>query len=448
MMRIVVGVMVVVMALVAGSVFVLTRYLHTPEFKERVLSTAREATGFELEVAEMDISILRGIALEGVVIADPSGHSGEFLRADRLILRHQLLPLLSRQVQIDRLFLDRPVVTMVLGKNGAWNFEQFLSSSKESGAEPVTAPKERSEGKGAFDVTLSHFSISAAEILMLNSEGEVMAEVHDLDLVSSVSLLEKRLNAVGNLSVETVNFGGSLWVRSVRAPVLITPDALKVSSISGKLAGGEISGDIVLNTAPEFRYLLDLQLTDADVNVLFQEAKMEAEIKGRLQASVRVEGRGGLSSMVGQGQASVVGGRVSKLPAQELIASLLQAPSLREIEFEECVVEFTLAGNILETPVIRFLSPLVQVTGKGSVSLEQNTLDHDMMLALSQEVLSQLPAPLLRAFKLREDGFYTLEFRLWGPVHSPQTDIQQRITRGAAEGLLEKGLEGLRNLFR
>ena len=131
---------------------------------------------------------------------------------------------------------------------------------------------------------------------------------------------------------------------------------------------------------------------------------MEAEIKGRLQASVRVEGRGGLSSMVGQGQASVVGGRVSKLPAQELIASLLQAPSLREIEFEECVVEFTLAGNILETPVIRFLSPLVQVTGKGSVSLEQNTLDHDMMLALSQEVLSQLPAPLLRVFKLRASG--------------------------------------------
>jgi len=275
-----------------------------------------------------------------------------------------------------------------------------------------------------------------------------MAEVHNLDLVSSVSLLENRLNAAGNLSVETVNFGGSLWVRNVRAPVLITPEALKVSSISGKLAGGEISGDIVLNTAPEFKYLLDLQLTDADVNVLFQEAKMEAEIKGRLQASVRVEGRGGLSSMVGRGQVSVVGGRVSKLPAQELIASLLQVPSLQEIEFEECVVEFTLAGNILETPVIRFLSPLVQVTGKGSVSLEQNTLDHDMMLALSQEVLSQLPAPLLRAFTLREDGFYTLEFRLWGPVHSPQTDIQQRITRGAAEGLLEKGLEGLKNLFR
>jgi hypothetical protein len=139
---------------------------------------------------------------------------------------------------------------------------------------------------------------------------------------------------------------------------------------------------------------------------------------------------------------------VSKLPAQELVAALLQVTSLHEIDFEECVVEFTLADNILETPVIRLLSPSVQVTGKGSLSLEQNTLDHDMMLALSPELLSQLPAPLLRAFNQREDGFYTLEFRLWGPIHSPQTDLQQKITRGAAEGLLEKGLEGLKNLFR
>jgi hypothetical protein len=221
-----------------------------------------------------------------------------------------------------------------------------------------------------------------------------------------------------------------------------------MSPVSGQLAGGELSGDIVLNTAPEFQYILDLELTDADVSALLQEGKIESEVQGKLQASIRVEGRGGLSSMVGQGRATVVGGRVSHLPAQELIASLLQAPSLREIEFEECVVEFTLAGNILETPVIRLFSPLVEVTGKGSVDLEQVRLDHDMILALSPELLSQLPAPLLRAFKQREDGFYILEFRLWGPVHSPQTDIEQKITRGAAEGLLEEGLEGLMNLFR
>ena len=71
-----------------------------------------------------------------------------------------------------------------------------------------------------------------------------------------------------------------------------------------------------------------------------------------------------------------------------------------------------------------------------------------MMLALSEELLSGLPAPLIKAFSQREDGFYTLEFRLWGAFDSPQTDLQQKITRGAAEGLLEQGLKGLRNLFR
>lgn len=448
MLRIVVSVIVGVIALVASGVFFITRYLHTPEFKERVLSTVQEATGSAVEVAEMDISLLRGITLEGVVIADPSGLSDEFLAADRLILHHQLLPLLSRQVQIHRLSLDRPVATMVQGEDAAWNFEQFFSTPSESGAKPVRAPEETSEGERAFDVNLSHLSISDAEISMLNSEGGVMAQVHDLNLVSSGNFLEKRLNAVGNLTAKTVNLGGSLLLRDVSAPVLISPEALKFSAVSGQLAGGDLSGDIVFSSDPEFQYVLNLQLTGADVNALLQEVKMGPEINGKLQASVRMEGRGAFSSMVGQGQVSLVGGRVSHLPAQEFIASLLQVPSLSEVNFEECVVEFTLAGNILKTPIVRLLSPLVQVTGKGSVSLEKNTLDHDMILALSKEVLSQLPAPLLRAFNQGEDGFYTLEFRLWGPFHSPQTNIQQKIARGAAEGLLEKGLEGLKNLFR
>jgi uncharacterized protein involved in outer membrane biogenesis len=448
MIKVVVGIIVVVIALSSGGVFFITRYLQTPEFKERVLSEAREAAGTEVEVAELDISIWRGIALEGVMIADPSGLSTEFFRADRLILRHRVLPLLRRQVQIDRLFLDTPMVTLVQGEEGGWNFEQFFSPSEEPGAEPAADLEERSGGEGSFDVTLSEFSISDAEISMLNPQGGVMTQLHDLDLVSSITFVEERLEAEGTLSVGTVNFGESLLVSSLRAPVLISPEEIRFSPVSGELAGGEFSGDIVLNTAPEFRYRMDIEVTGADVKALLQGARVEAEINGKLQASVRVEGSGGLSSMVGQGLASVVGGRVSQLPAQQMVASLLQVPSLEEIDFEECVVEFTLGDNILETTVIRLLSPLVQVTGRGSVSLEHNTLDHDMMLALSEEMLSGLPAPLLKAFSRREDGFYTLEFRLWGAFNSPQTDLQQKITRGAAEGLLEQGLKGLRNLFR
>ncbi len=448
MMRIVIGVIVVVIALGACGVFFVTRYLESPEFTEAVLSTVQEAAGTEVEVARMDISVLSGIALEGVRVADPSDPSDEFLTADRLVMHHQLLPLLRRQVQIDRLSLDRPVVTVVQGEDGGWNFEQFLSSEEESGGESVTGTGEALQGEGAFNVTLSQFSLGDGEISMIDSEGGVVAQVHDLHLYSSVSFQQEKLNGMGNLSAETLNFGNALPVTNLKAPMVISPEAFKISPVGGSLAGGEFSGDIILNTTPEFQYLLDIQLQGADVNTLLREAGVDLEIQGRLQASVRVEGHGGLPTMAGQGQASVAGGRVSQLPAQELVASLLQMPALGEIDFEECVMEFTLADNVLETSVIRLLSPLVEVTGQGRVSLEQKTLEHDMMLALSQDMLSLLPAPLLQAFSQREDGFYTLEFRLWGPYNAPETDLQKKITQGAVQGLLEKGLEGLKNLFR
>ncbi|MDA2933385.1 AsmA-like C-terminal region-containing protein [Acidobacteria bacterium AH-259-D05] len=303
-------------------------------------------------------------------------------------------------------------------------------------------------GGSTFDVTLSQFSISDGEISMLSSRGEMLTQIRGLALNSSVSFVEDRLSAVGTLSLETLNLGDSLFVRSLSAPVTISPEELKLSPISGKLAEGDFSGDIVLSTAGNFRYLLDIQVKEADVSTLLREAEVASRMNGKLQASVQVEGRGGVSTMVGKGRASVVGGKLAQLPAQDLLATLLQVASLREIEFDECLVEFILADNILETPVIRLISPLVQVTGKGSISLEQNTLDHDMTLALSKEVLPVLPAPLLGAFNQRVDGFYSLDFRLWGPFNSPKMDIQQRLVKGAAQELLEKGLEGLKNLFR
>jgi hypothetical protein len=38
-----------------------------------------------------------------------------------------------------------------------------------------------------------------------------------------------------------------------------------------------------------------------------------------------------------------------------------------------------------------------------------------------------------------------VDFRVWGPYHSPRTDLQDRVLRGFAESILRKGL---RQLFR
>lgn len=447
-MRIVIGVAVILVLLLVVGVFLIDRYLQTPEFKELVLTSAGEAVGSNLEIDSIEVSVFRGIELQGVVLANPSGFSGEFLTADSLILRHRLLPLLRKQVQIDRLSLEKPTLKLIQGEDERWNFQQLQVRESESGLSSDAAADESLAVTSRFDITLSQLSVSDGEISMLSKEGQVLTQIRDVDLRSSVSLVDEKLVASGTLSLETVNFGDSLFVRSLTAPVAISAEELRLSPIRGKLADGIFLGEIILTIAKGFRYLLDIEVVEAEASKLLEEAKIAFQMSGTLRASVMVEGTGGLSTLVGKGSAAVVDGKLAGLPAQDLLANLLQVTSLHEIEFEECLVEFTLADNILETPVIRLISPLLQVTGKGRISLDQKTLDHDMTLALSKEMLATLPGPLLRVFNQRDDDFYTLDFRLWGPYNAPRTDLQERLVQGAAERLLEEGLKGLKKLFQ
>lgn len=106
-------------------------------------------------------------------------------------------------------------------------------------------------------------------------------------------------------------------------------------------------------------------------------------------------------------------------------------------------MEFSTSNNVMQTPVIRLISPEVQITGKGSVNLEDYSLNHDMTLALAKDLLAHVPKEVRAIFTERSDGYLALDFRVWGPYDSPKTDLQQRIVKGAAEQLLQKGLEKL-----
>ena len=85
----------------------------------------------------------------------------------------------------------------------------------------------------------------------------------------------------------------------------------------------------------------------------------------------------------------------------------------------------------------------MQITGSGSVSLDDYSLNHNLTLAVAQDLLKRAPKEVRNVFTPRADGFLTLDFRVWGPYDSPKTDLQNRIVQGAAEQLLERGLKKL-----
>ncbi len=123
------------------------------------------------------------------------------------------------------------------------------------------------------------------------------------------------------------------------------------------------------------------------------------------------------------------------------VAAALDLPLLRDQRFQEGAIDFTLAGDVLGTPSVRFVSGDVRILGKGEISLRTGELAHELTLLVPPAVLRRAPREMRTAFTERAEGLMGVDFRVWGPYRSPRTDLQDRVLRGFAESLLKKGLK-------
>ncbi len=427
--------------------FVLNRYVQSSAFKQTALTVARNAIGSEVKIDQINVSLFRGITLRGVAIMNPPGFPGELLKAESVVLRYRLIPLLHKRVEIQKLSLQRPVITLARNQKNEWNYQKLgkQSAQSSSGFVPATtaptAPMRSAIGARSgttFDIALSKLVIRGGEMVMASENKKPLTRFQNMDFVGSVNLAGHTLTGTGTVSIETLSVANALFLRRLSAPISFEAGRVELSPVCGQLADGDVSGELTVNLSGGLKFLFNLNVKNSQVDKLLREAGAKRLMNGRLQATAQIEGTGAIASLVGHGRASIDGGKLTNLPLLNLLARLLQMPSLRDLPLDECLVEFTLGNNVMQTPVIRIVSPQMQITGKGAVSLADYTLNHDMTLAVAKEILDQAPKEIRGVFTRRPDGFLGIDFHVSGPFTSPKTDLAERLVKGAAEQFLEK----------
>jgi uncharacterized protein involved in outer membrane biogenesis len=435
-------IIVVVLALLAGAgLFLANRYLQSPDFKDTALATARQALGSEVQLADLNVSLFSGVALRGIKVANPTGFDGNLMEAQAFVLRYRLLPLLQKRVEISQLTLDQPTITLVKNEAGAWNYEKL--GAAKTGGETVGSGAGPTAHAGGVDISLSRLAMNNGHVVMRQADGKVLVDVSGIRISSSAELTGNRLTGTGEAQIDTLNIAQALFTRSLRTPIVIRPEEVKLAPLTGKLADGELTGGLTLTLSPAFAYGVDLQITGGDVVKLLQEAGAKPALTGHLQGQTKVTGTSGIETITGDGKFAIHNGQLMEIPLLKLLGTLLQVPELQQLKFDECVLEFTIANSQMPTPVIRVTAPKIQLTGSGVVSLTDRSLNHELTLALEQSLLAKVPKEVRGVFADRGDGYLTLTFRVTGPYNDPKTDIQQRLLRGAGEQLLKKGLQQL-----
>jgi hypothetical protein len=432
-------VLVVVVA-AAGYGVHLVGQLNTPAFQKALLAQAAATAGTDVRVKEMDISLLSGISLKGIAIANPAPFPGDFLTAEAFVLRYRLRPLLAGRVEVERLALERPRLALAMDTRGGFNYER-LGGAASAGARG-TAPA----AVAPLRIVLKHLAVEDATVVVTDHTKARLLTVEGADFRSAFELEGGIARGFGKATIESVNLADLLLLRGVDAPLSMSKQTVALAPIRGRVAGGAATGDLTVHLKGGFRYVANLEVKGANVKTLLAEAESAAGVTGTLAAKGTFEGSGGLSTMKGRGQGTIADCRVDHGRTLALLAAVLQLPELASPDFDECRAEFTQSGARLSTPVLRLVGKAVQLTGEGTVNLGTSALDYRMSLALAPPLFAKLTRPELRpAFRQRGDGSAEIDFRLYGTTLAPQTDLLSRIGKAAAT---EAAKDQLNKLFK
>ncbi len=439
--KILLAIVVVLGLIVAGGLWYLTRFVKSPEFKEQVLKAARDATGTDVKVGEMKVSILSGIDLDNVTIGNPAGFTGNLLTAKSFALHYRLMPLLQKRVEVETLTLDTPVITLTKNDKGDWNYDKIGGETKPSTGKPArTAPLEKSSGGTGLDIAISRIEMKHASVVMMKGPGKELLRITDASFSSAVNLSGDKLTGNGKASIAEAVAANSLFIRSVATPVALTGGEVKLMPLTGKIADGDLTGDAGLIGS---KYSVNLKIKNTDIVKLIQEAGVAKRVfsSGKLQLTTALTGTGGLETIVGDGKAEITSGQLMDVPLLTLMSTILQVPALRDLKFDECLLEYTILNNVMQTPVISLKSSQVQITGKGRVALDDYSLDHELTLVLAKGTLEKTPKEVRAIFTAREDGSYAINFKVWGPYDHPKTDLDKIVLKGAAQQILQRFLK-------
>jgi uncharacterized protein involved in outer membrane biogenesis len=435
---------VLVLALVGAGIFFTNRFLQTPAFKEQVLKAAREQLGADVRIDNFQVSLFSGVELRGVTIGNPTGFTGNLLTAEAFTLHYRLLPLLSRRVEIEQLSLDKPIITLSQNDKNQWNYESIGAKGSSTNPAPVEARPTsaaptpgKSTGTPPLDIVLSKLAITQGAVSLVNDKDKPLVKVDGINFSSAVSLIDNKMSGTAKAGIDKINLSDALFVEKIAASVTLGSDEVKLAPLSGRLADGTLAGDVAVKFSDGLEYNVNMQVKDADVAKLLQEANTKPVMSGKLKATTTLAGTGGLPTIVGNGHAQIDGGQLMEIPILNLLATVLQMDALHNLKFSECILEFSISNNVMETPVIRLISPGLQITGKGSVSLADNSLNHNMTMTFAKGGLGSAPKEIMGLFTEETDGSLSLSFKVWGPFNAPKTDIPKRL----GQQLIKNGLQ-------
>ncbi|MBI5492574.1 MAG: AsmA family protein [Deltaproteobacteria bacterium] len=290
------GVTALVLAL---AVFVLTFDINP--YKPRIEAAASRATGMDVRIngkMRLTLSPRAGVSLEDMLIRN---RGADIVSVKKAAVEIMLLPLLRREVMIDRVVVVNPSLFITRDRKGRFNFET---------PEKKPAPRER-----PARFKMESIAVKGGHVQYLDERSGGKAEADGCGLAvkdlsgGGVDFLSS-LSFDGVLSCDEVNAKG-LRVSDIRVVMKAAGGKFEADPLTMKVFGGDGRGSIkgaVTGKGPEFS--AGLTISKFRVEEMLGAFKQKKTMRGELDLSLRLAVKGGNAeemTRTSQGEVSLRG---------------------------------------------------------------------------------------------------------------------------------------------
>jgi hypothetical protein len=290
-----------------------------------------------------------------------------------------------------------------------------------------------------------------------------MLDLDELMTAGDSTRVEKKpaplvgLPGEGTVEIGTLRMKGQ-DIEAVRADARIDRDGVTLRNLSGKLHGGEVSGQIGFVPRPGgeiWGYDGTLRATGVGMGPLLASWIPGAQIlEGTLQGTVDLSGEAGgvvdpRRAMNLLGDVRLSDGAFRDLPGLASLGQFIQVPELvrGRWPFQSLATHFTVREGALVLEGLELAQPGMDWRLSGQVAIDGTVAFSGTLRALPDRLKLPAQVAFLAPYLAEADGRIPLDFRLEGPARAPRVTLDwDTATQRASERVKAQDPEALQKL--
>lgn len=379
--------------LLVAAILIVPRLIDVQKYQPVIEEKISEATGRKVSLGgDIKLSLFPwvGISLADFQIANPEGFSEDtFLRVKAFQAHVKVMPLLSREIYVDKIVLDAPQIYLEKLKNGKANWEGFGAggdTGPKTTADTKDQPQASAEQSAEFavkSIEVGEFSLKYGKVVYADRQQGTTTSVTDISLLLQDVSLTRPLGVDISATFE----GKPLGMKGQVGPI---------ASAGGVIGKGIIPVDLTVSIADQLKTTLVGQLEDVvgdlrynfDVNTEPFSPRALTKALGVEEFPVQTADSQVLTKL---GLTFKAAGTAKSVAVQAGNSVLDDS----KISFEANVKSFsplklTASGNLDQIDLDRYLPPAVEQgpasgtsSGSAAPSAEKKPTDYSALRALS-----------------------------------------------------------------